>query len=251
MDLLIRRSREGTSAASRSRRSRRRRRGISRSARPRRPRPGNSRARQRVRRSRFHHSPNTRSGPSARFTRRRMPRQVNDTGGWSGSSANVSIGSGCGSSRAGRGQPAGHSGRCRSGRAQSAAPTAPARRSPPARTGRARPRRHGWRACRPGPTTSASGSSSSDEIVCFGSRTARPASRPAAWSRCRSRVDGLDLVAEQPRQPLHIPRSAGRVPTRMACTPSVDAAEQQIQPARAEALGLEHCAEHDRPAFPV
>ena len=59
--------------------------------------------------SRFHHSPKTRSGPSARFTRRRIPRQVKDTGGWSGSRATVSIGSGGASRRDGRGQWPGHS----------------------------------------------------------------------------------------------------------------------------------------------
>jgi hypothetical protein len=52
------------------------------------------------------HSPQlgiTRSGPSARLTRRLTPRQVNATGGWSGKSAIASIGSGIGSKRAGRG----------------------------------------------------------------------------------------------------------------------------------------------------
>ena len=54
--------------------------------------------------SRVHHSPKMRSGPSAQATLRRMPRQAIQTGGWSGNSARVSIGSGRGSSRAGRGQ---------------------------------------------------------------------------------------------------------------------------------------------------
>src|ERR1700692_4005510 len=58
--------------------------------------------------SRFHHSPNTRSGPSALLTRRREPRQVKLTGGWSGSRATVSMGSGGANNRAGRGQWVGH-----------------------------------------------------------------------------------------------------------------------------------------------
>ncbi|OWK23232.1 hypothetical protein AJ87_35370 [Rhizobium yanglingense] len=43
---------------------------------------------------RSHHSPKMRSGPSARFTRRRLPRQVKTAGGWSGSKAITSIRSG-------------------------------------------------------------------------------------------------------------------------------------------------------------
>ena len=86
---LIRRPRAGTSAASRSPDPRRRPRGRPSSARRHRPRPGSSPAPRISSASRFHHSPKTRSGPSARFTRRRMPRQVKTTGGWSGSSAMV------------------------------------------------------------------------------------------------------------------------------------------------------------------
>jgi hypothetical protein len=71
-----------------------------------RPRPGNSpappRARRRASTIRRRRVPDRRRG-----TRRRTPRQVNQTGGWSGSSAMVSIGSGGGSSRDGRGQSPG------------------------------------------------------------------------------------------------------------------------------------------------
>ncbi|MHC2529411.1 hypothetical protein ACVIEM_006558 [Rhizobium leguminosarum] len=54
--------------------------------------------------SRCHHSPKIRSGPSARLTFRRLPRQVIETGGRSGNNAMASISSGCASSRTGRRQ---------------------------------------------------------------------------------------------------------------------------------------------------
>jgi hypothetical protein len=51
-----------------------------------------------------HHLPCRRSGPSARAMRKRLRRQMNKAGGWSGSIAVTWIGSGGSSLRAGRGR---------------------------------------------------------------------------------------------------------------------------------------------------
>jgi hypothetical protein len=56
--------------------------------------------------------------------------------------------------------------------------------------------------------------------------------------------DGLDPVAQQAREPLHVPRR-GRRPDPYRPNPVVDPAEQQIQPARAQPPLLERGAEQD------
>jgi hypothetical protein len=56
--------------------------------------------------------------------------------------------------------------------------------------------------------------------------------------------DGLDPVAHQAREPLHVPRR-GRRPDTHRPNPVVDPAEQQIQPAGAQPPLLERGAEQD------
>ena len=152
-----------------------------------RPRPGNSPAPRSARR-RASTIRRTRAPDRRRASRAgAMPRQVKLTGGWSGSSATVSIGSGGANSRD-RARPMSRPAIPGVGRQlrRPAGPSAPARRLRPARSDRAAARRRGWPGCRSVRRRPASGSSTSDEIICLvanGSATVAA----SASSRCRSR----------------------------------------------------------------
>ena len=169
------------------------------------------------------------------------------TGGWSGSSATVSIGSGAGNRRAGRGQWAGH-----------ASPVIGRRGATPLD----RAFRHvaGDRSEAIEPAFADAIGERVDQAGDIGLRLLDQRGNRLLWRQrlgerggkahdldAEARIDRFDLVAEQPGQALHVAHRQRRAdPDRLDAV--IDAVQEQIEPPRAEAFGLQRLAELRRRA---
>jgi hypothetical protein len=92
------------------------------------------------------------------------------------------------------------------------------------------------------PETSASGSSVSEEIVCFGASGSAKRGGKAHALDAEARIDRFDLVAQEPCQPLYLAHRQGRADAD-GLDAVADAMKQKVETPRAKSFGLEGLTE--------